>query len=214
MSVSSRIGTAPFETEATPRKGLATVLYRIGAGILLLIVAVAAATVFLVTLDLVPVATVTAVFQPIGDVLGTIPTADLLDRALVAGVAAVVGVAALALLARSPAGVTQAAGRHVLQADEQGLVVIGSESVETIAVQAAVMTPGVLEATVKARGRPTGPVRLRVLVEVLPGADVKRIGAKVQQAVRSSVEDLVGLAVRDANVEVHVMDPEDFAGVL
>jgi len=76
------------------------------------------------------------------------------------------------------------------------------------------MTAGVLDAHVKVRGPASGPVRLHVRVDVLPGADVKRIGSRVQGLVRSNVEELVGLAVRDANVVVHVMDPDDLRGVL
>ncbi|MFW5739987.1 MAG: alkaline shock response membrane anchor protein AmaP [Myxococcota bacterium] len=213
MSVSSRIG----ETTTTPKPGTgraAAVLLRIGTGVLLVLLAAVAAAVFLVALDLVPAATVTGIFTPLGDLLSRVTTADVLDRAIVAGAAAVIGVVALALLTRTQRSSARSASRHVLHSDDKGFVLIDSESVETVAEQAALLTAGVLETKVTVSGRPSGPVRLRVRVEVLPGADVKRIGPRVQEKVRRSVEDLVGLSVRDANVEVRVKDLDDLGGVL
>lgn len=214
MSVSSRIADAPTGAEAPTIGRAAIVLYRLGSSVLLLALAAVAAAVFLVALDLLAVSAVIGVFAPVGNLLGLVTSAGVMDRALVAGAAAVVSVAALALLVRAPRTVARNAAYHILQSDEKGLVVVGSESVETVAVQTAVMTAGVLNARVKVRGRASGPVRLNVRVEVLPGADVKRIGPRVQESVCSNVEELVGLTVRDANVEVHVMDPDDIRGLM
>lgn len=213
MSIASHIAR-PAVTDRNPTGRASSAILRGVAVVLLLLLAMACATVFLLALGLLPPSAVVAAFAPAGDLLHSVATLDFVDRAIAGAAAAAVGVAALALMVRAPRNVPHAATKHILHADEKGLVVIGSESVETVAEQAAVRAPGVLDARVRVKGRPSGPVRLRVRVEVLPGTDVKRVGPRVQDAVRSSVEDLVGLTVRDANVEVHVMDPDDLAEVM
>jgi len=197
-----------------PSGRVATLISQAATVVLLLVLAVASATVFLLALGLLPASAVVAAFAPVGELLGKVGTLELVDRALVGAAAALLGVAALALVVRTPREVSQVASKHVLQADEKGLVVIGSASVETIAVQTAIRSPGVLDARVTVRGRPSGPVRLQIRIDVLPGTDVKRLGPRVQDAVRRSVEDLVGLTVRDANIEVRVMDPDELVGAM
>jgi len=213
MSISSRIArptVADRESLGHPSALIVRAIFIL----LLLLVAIAAATVFLLALGLLPASSVVAVFAPLGDVLGAIAGSTFSDRALAAGAAAVVGVAALVLMARAPRELPQAPAKHILQADEKGLVVIAARSVETVAVQTVLRQPGVVDARVRVKGRPSGPVRLRIEVDVLPGADVKRLGSRIQDAGRTCVEDLVGLTVRDANVEVRVLDPEDLAEVM
>jgi hypothetical protein len=210
--------TSRFErtevAQRNPSGRVASLVSQATTVVLLLGLAVAAATVFLLALGLLPASAVVAAFAPVGELLGKVGTLEMVDRALVGAAAGLLGVAALALAVRTPRDVPLVASKHVLQADEKGLVVIGSASVETIAVQTAVLSPGVLDAQVTVRGRPSGPVRLQIRIDVLPGTDVKRLGPRVQDAVRRSVEDLVGLSVRDANIEVRVMDPDELVGAL
>jgi hypothetical protein len=204
----------PVVAEGRPPGRAAAMVSRALAGVALLVLAVASAIAFLVALGLIPPPAILAAAAQVGEAVSKVGMLDLLDRALIAAAAAVLGVAALSFLARRSPLVQRSAGIHVLQADENGLVVIGSASVESVATQTALQAAGVLNARVSVRGRPTGPVRLRIDVDVLPGGEVKRLGPRVQDAVRQSMEDLVGLTVRDVNVEVHVMDLDDLTGVM
>ncbi len=205
----------PGEEQSAAPGRAAQILTRAATAVLLVLLAALSAVVFLLALDIISTASVANLLSPVDGVLSKITAADLLDRALVAGASALIGVAALALLVRVPSGgAPRAPGKHVLQADDKGLVVIGSESVETVAVETAIRTPGVLDATVRVRGRPSGPIRLHVRVDVLPGSEVKLLGPRVQESVHRSVEDLVGLPVRDANVEVHVLDADELSRVV
>jgi len=213
MSMTSRL-IKPEVAKQQPPDRAAAMVSRAMAGVALLVLAVVSAMAFLLALGLIPSPAVLAAVARVGEVLGGIGTLAFLDRALIAAAGAILGVAALSLMARRPRLLQQGAGIHVLQADEKGLVVIGSASVETVAAQTALQSAGVLNARVKVRGRPSGPVRLQIHLDVLPGTEVKHLGPRVQDAVRRSVEDLVGLKVRDANVEVHVMDLDDLAGVM
>ena len=213
MSMTSSM-IKPVVAERRPPGPAAAIASRALAGVALLVLALVSAIAFLVALGLIPPPAVLAAVARVGEAVSRVGTLDLLDRALIAAAAAILGVAALSFLARRSRLVEQSAGIHVLQADEKGLVVIGSASVESVATQTALRAAGVLDARVSVRGRPTGPVRLRIDVDVLPGGEVKRLGPRVQDAVRQSMEDLVGLTVRDVNVEVHVMDLDDLTGVM
>lgn len=211
--MSSRLIKPEAAVQQPPGRASAMVS-RVLAGVALLVVAMLSAMTFLLALGLLPPSAISAAVARAGEALGGIETLALLDRALIAAAAAVLSIAALSLLVRKTRSGQTEAGIHLLQADEKGLVVIGSASVETVATLTALQAAGVLNARVKVRGRLSGPVRLRIHLDVLPGTEVKLLGPRVQEAVRRSVEDLVGLTVRDANVQVHVMDLDELVGVM
>lgn len=213
MRMTSRL-IKPQVAELRSPGRAAAVASRAIAGVALLVCAMASAMLFLLALGLLPPSAILAAAARGGEALSRVGSLAFVDRAVVAAAAAVLSVVALSLLARGPRLLRRSAGIHVLQADEKGLVVIGSASVETVAAQTALQSPGVLNARVSVSGRPSGPVGLQIHLDVLPGTDVKRLGPRIQDEVRRSVEDLVGLTVRDANVEVHVMDLDDLAGVM
>lgn len=209
MSHASDSGTRN-RTRAAPSPDL---LPRLVVTVLLVIFASTAATVLLLALGLLPPSAVVSVFAPIGDVLRSVPAADVADRGLIAGAAALLGVCALALIAWAPRAIRRRMVRHVLDVDEKGLIVIGTESVETVALISAIKSAGVLDARVSVSGRSTGPVRVAIRVDALPGTDLKQLGADVRDTVRRNVEQLVGLQVSDARVEVQVAEFEDLIEV-
>ncbi len=133
----------------------------------------------------------------------------------VAGGALLIGVLALVLLLypRSPLR-RGSASMHLLSMDERGFVVVDSQGIASVAAQAAASVQGVLEADADVRGTGMSPVRLQVLVGVLPGTGVKQIGDQVREAVREAVETLVGVQVRDVSARVEILEPEALHRVL
>lgn len=183
--------------------------------VVLLAVALGAAALFLVVAGAVPATDLAASVRWPFDRLAQLSGWSRLGWGAGAAAASMV---ALSLLVRTlrpgmaaPRGV---AHHHILQSDESGLLVIDSASLETIAGEAARSAPGVIDVEVRVRGKATGPVQVLAKVDVLPGAHVRLAGDEARKLIRTSIEELGGLAVRDANVEVRVIDPDTFIAVL
>ena len=211
MHLATRVSDSPYP--ARPQAGVVDVTARVMAFLMLLGLAIVSAAVFLIALGLVQPLVVSDAFAKLGGTLGAVATVDRFDRVVIAVVAALVGLIALSLLvARQRLPAERMPACHVVQSDDKGLVLIGAESVESVASQTALRVAGVLDARARVRGRATGPIRLKLRVDVLPGTDVKRIGPRVQDSVMRSVQEGVGLDVRDAVVEVRVVDLEQLAG--
>lgn len=142
--------------------------------------------------------------------LGVFDEGPLATRALVAGVSLVLGLAVLALLVgKLPGRAAAAAGSvHVVTADDEGMVVIASEGLESLVKLAVTRTHGIVEAAVSVRGRGASPVGLKVKALARPGTDLGRAGKEVRSAARSAVERLGGLTVGDVVVKLDVLAPE------
>lgn len=104
--------------------------------------------------------------------------------------------------------------RYLLVADEEGFVLVETQSVAIVAKQAAYQVKGVVEADVRVIAAGGAAVRVGVELVVHPGADVKNAGAAVKDGVRDAVERLVGLDVQDVMVNVRVAEPDELAGIL
>ena len=100
---------------------------------------------------------------------------------------------------------------HVVSADEQGLVVVGSRGVESVALTAIHTVRGVVDARVAVRGRIVGPVKLAVTLWVSAAGDLPRIGDAAREAARDAVTRLAGIDVDDVSVRVVVVRVEEIA---
>lgn len=149
--------------------------------------------------------------------LGEIRARSALDRTLIAAGALLLAVAGVALLVRSLApgpSAPRAASRHVLVADDQGFVLVETRSIAIVATTAALRIGGVVNAKVDVQGTGGSPVRLRVELQVHPGADIKRVGTQVRHDAREAVERMVGIDVSEVAVSVRVLEPDELSRVL
>lgn len=144
-------------------------------------------------------------------VFGVFETGTLATRALIAVVSLLLGLAVLAVLVgklpgRGPS--PTAGANHVVSADDEGMVVIASEGVESLVKLAATRTHGVIDAHVSVRGRGASPVGIRIKAITRPGTDMSRCGKELRDAARTAVERLGGLTVADVVVKLDVMSPD------
>jgi uncharacterized alkaline shock family protein YloU len=129
-------------------------------------------------------------------------------------VAAAVGSLALGfgstlLALRRHTGAPNGPSAHILVSDERGHVVVHAPAIASLAETAVLRTPGVLSAQVRVEGHGVGPVRLRVLVQVLGGTELPRTGDEVREAARHAVEQLAGLDVHGVVVRIDVLRPDE-----
>lgn len=103
---------------------------------------------------------------------------------------------------------------HMLDADERGFVVVESRGVAVVAEQAAMSTVGVIGAAAEIKGGGTTPVRVRVHLEVYPGANIKKAGTQVREAVARAMEELIGLEVQNITVSARVIETDAMVRVL
>jgi hypothetical protein len=199
---------------AWPLRPRGFVLDRLIVGLLLLAIALGAAGVFLNTLGLFS--------------LAWLPGGQAFERAIllpglphnlgpfVAGLCAVVvGLGAVLLLFRRIVPSTPAAGtHHVLSADDHGVVLVDKRGISTVAESAVERVNGVVDSRVRVIGQGSAPVRLHVRIWIHAGADLKRAGDEARATARRSVEELVGLEVLDALVQLHVVPLEDLEKVV
>lgn len=117
-------------------------------------------------------------------------------------------------LSGGPSARPDTRSRYLLVADEEGFVLVETESVAIVAKQAAYRIKGVVEAHVRVLAAGGSAVRVGVELVCHPGADVKNAGSSAKDGVREAVERLVGLDVQDVMVNVRVAEPDELAGIL
>ncbi|MFO8072205.1 MAG: alkaline shock response membrane anchor protein AmaP [Polyangia bacterium] len=191
------------------------VIYRVVIGIVLVLLAVASAFVVLAAVQAIELRHILADWSPPG--WRPLPFLDGLSwtsRLGVAAGAAIIGLVAIAITMRLFPRSASTAALHILEADEGGFVVVDSRSISTIAAQAAMSVQGVIDVEVAVKGTGTSPVRLKVEAGVYPGANVKRCGNEVREAVRRTVETLVGIDVRDVTIKAYVIETDALARVM
>lgn len=182
-------------------------------GLFLLALALAAAIVFLVAAGILGAEQVLADTELRASLLGFAEAGDSSQRAITAGVSALVGLGSLVFLfrrvgAESPGGGSLGAlhAQHILLADDEGMVMVSTPGIASVAETAAVRSHGVLDADVRVSGRGSAPVRVHVVAHAYRGADLKRAGREVRENVKSSVERLVGIEVTDVTVEIVISE--------
>ncbi len=210
----AKAATVSTRLQSGSRRGWAE---QVLVGILLLAVAVAGVVVFLVAAGLVAAEELIANESLRAGLLGFAQGGSATERAVTASASAVIGLGSLLLLFRRAGDRTDGAGsaqaRHILVADDEGMVMVSTAGIASVAETAAVRSHGVLEADVKVGGRGSAPVRIRVVAYAYRGADLKRAGREVRENVKSAVERLVGLDVTDVTVEIEVSEEELGRGV-
>lgn len=136
-----------------------------------------------------------------------------LDRLGVVALSLFVMLAALIFFVRLLGHRSLPAALHMLDASDQGFVVIESRGIESIAAQASASVHGVVDASARVWGTGTSPVRVRVDVGVHPGVNVRDAGTAVREAARDAVESLVGIGVLDVTVALRVLEPDELRKV-
>jgi hypothetical protein len=145
-----------------------------------------------------------------GPALGWIEQLPTWGRTAAAGGALLVGLTALAvtLSVRNGRRSEARGGVHVLEADERGLILVAHEGIESLARAAVARTPGVVESDVRVRSRGDG-VSLVVDIGVVELADVRKAGLAARDRAVEAAKKLAGLVVRDVQVRVEVLSPEE-----
>ncbi len=191
-----------------------TGLYRALGWLVVLAIAAACAGAFLVALDLVRPDQLVGGWAAGRDALALVDNAEGTELLVIAAGSVLVGILAIAVLLAPGSPRTRASSLHLLTSDDHGFVVVDSQGIARVAELAAVSAQGVLDASVRVEGSGMSPIRMKVDVGVVPGANIKQAGEDVRDAVRDAVERLVGIEVRDVNAAVHVMEPEEFSRLL
>lgn len=181
-------------------------------GILLLAIALAGAIVFLIATGLLDADQIIADDDLRSTLLGFAEGGTGTERLMTAGASAVIGLGSLVILFRrfgteSRGAIPGAiAAQHILLADDEGMVMVATDGIASVAEAAAVRSHGVIDADVRVSGRGSAPVRIRVVGHVYAGADLKRAGRETRENVKSAIERLVGLEVTDVTVEIVVSE--------
>jgi uncharacterized alkaline shock family protein YloU len=192
-----------------------SVVYRIIIGLFFFVLAVAAAFSLLVTTQLIDLRLLLGGWSyTVEPSLALLEGLSWTSRLGIAGGCAIIGLLAITVMLRQLKAPGQRARLHILESGERGFVVVDSRSISTIAAQAAMSAHGVIEVHVSVRGNGTSPVRLKVEAGVYPGANVKRCGAEMLEAVRETVESMVGIDVADVAVKAHVVETDAMTRIL
>lgn len=129
--------------------------------------------------------------------------------------AAVVGLLSLVVLLGTVSGQRRhGVALHVLDSDDRGFVVVDSRGIAIVAEEAAIGAHGVVAAEVDVMPRAARQVKLRVDVDVYPGANVKQAGQEARDRVREAVESMVGVEVSSITASTHVLEPDEMARAL
>lgn len=191
--------------------------FRLPASLLAIAIAAVAAVILLLALGVVAPADVSLGADQLEDRLAALHDAPVATRAAFGAGALAVGLIAIAVALRllGP-GSSRGSGAalHVLASDDRGFVVVDSRGIAIVAEEAAHTAPGVVNAEVDVTPRSATQVKLRVEVDVYPGANVKQAGNEARERARQAVEELVGIEVGAISASTHVLEPEEMARVL
>jgi hypothetical protein len=138
----------------------------------------------------------------------------LAGRVGAAAASIVLGLLSLSLFFRGIGITRRPRSIHILTADDKGLVVVDSHGIAVVAEAAATSAHGVMAAEVEVIPRGAQQVKLRLDVDVYPGANVKRAGTEARDACKDAVEKLVGVEVVGITATTHVLEPEEMARVM
>jgi hypothetical protein len=190
-------------------------LVSILVGLVGIAVATVAAAVFLVAIGLVDPAPVSLGLAAPEAWFGAVADGSFGVRVAVAVGAAVVGLFAVWIALRG-LGKRRRSGRavHVLDSDERGFVVVDARGIAIVAEEAARTAKGVVSAEVDVISQTARSVKLRLDVDVYPGANVRDAGNQARTRAREAVEELVGIEVGSVTASTHVLEPDEMARAL
>jgi hypothetical protein len=189
-------------------------VYRIIIGLFLITFSGSAAFILLVAIQAIETGQVFYGSIYAQNVFSFMDGLDWGERLGVAAVACIAGLISITIIFRLFSTPTTSTSVHILDIDERGIVVVDSSGISTIATQAALSAHGVVDARVFTKGASSAPLRLKVDVAVYPGANVKRAGSEVREAIREAVETLVGIDVGDIAVNAHIIKTDALVGLI
>ena len=137
-----------------------------------------------------------------------------LTRGLTVVGTAVGGLICFAVIIRQWTSARASSFFHLLDADDRGFVVVDSRGIAVVAEQAAMSAHGVIAAEATIKGSGTSPIRVRLRIQLYPGANIKRAGTQVREAVARAIDELVGLEVQDVTVSAHISETDAMIRVL
>lgn len=104
--------------------------------------------------------------------------------------------------------------RHILSADEQGMVVVEDRGISAVAEAAVHRLPGVVGCRVQVAGKGAAPIRLKVVLWASAAAELKALGDEARARAALAVEQLVGLKVHSVLLRVEVVALDEVRRIL
>jgi hypothetical protein len=190
-------------------------LLSVVVGLVGIAVAAIAAAVFLLAIGLVEPASVSLGLAGPEAWFGAVTEGPFGVRVVFAVGAAFVGLLAISIALRG-LGKRRRSDRavHVIDSDERGFVVVDARGIAIVAEEAARTAKGVVSAEVDVTSQAVRSVKLRVEVDVYPGANVREAGNQARTRAREAVEQLVGIEVGSVTASTHVLEPDEMARAL
>ncbi len=180
--------------------------------LLLLVIIGASAYIFLGTIGLVDMGIRTPFGWTLAEGLRLKNDPTGLNRLGVGAASLVVGLLFCGMLIRRlTGGGSQGPQRHILSADQGGMVLIESRSICTVAETAVRRVPGVTDVRVQVVGAWAEPVRLKLIVWASAAADIKDLCEEARKRAADAVVNQVGLEVKDVLIKPEVV-PLDQVG--
>jgi len=176
----------------------------------------AAAYIFLGTLGLVDMGLRTPFGWTLAEGLRLKDDPTGLNRLGVGAISLVMGLFLCGTLIRRITGGGGSSGpqRHILSADQGGMVLIESRSISTVAETSLKRIPGVTDARVQVVGAWAEPVRLKVIVWASAAAEIKELCEEARKRAADAVENQIGLDVKDVLVKPEVVPLEQVGRML
>ena len=182
--------------------------------LILLAITAAAAYIFLGTLGLVDMGLVTPFGWTLAEGLGLKSDPTGLNRLGVGAVSLVVGLLFCGVLIRRAFGTPRTPQKHILSADQAGMVLIDSRGVASVAEGAVKRVPGVTDVRVQVVGAWAEPVRLKIVLWVSAAAEIKEVCEDARARAASAVVSQVGLDVKDVLIKPEVVPLEQVGRML
>lgn len=211
-------GTTLSKQQAgTAASGGDTGFGRVVAGLFLLLLAFVAAVVFLTAAELIDTKGWMVLGVSLKDLLPLGRDAYGLGRVAVAAGSLLVGLVCLAMVFRglaSGAGAGDMRGRHILVADDKGMVMVETRGIVAVATAAVMRIRGVMDVQVEIIGQGASPIRLKLTTHISAAAEVKKVADEARLKALAAVESLVGIDVRESVAKVEVVPLEQVGRML
>lgn len=191
--------------------------YRIVTAFVLLVCIVASAFIFLFSIEAIRLEDLVDLVEiSVGGAILEIDWSvfSWLERSAIVVGSLVGGLVILVVLFRMMTPHRRSSALHLLEADDSGFVVVDSRGISTIAAQAALTAPGVVDVETTIHGTGFSPVRVKVGIGIYPRTNLLATGKEVRSAVKDAVERYAGIEVRDVAVKAHIVEADSFGRML
>ena len=198
MNTQTVQGTHRSLTRSTP------LLYRIAGDLVALCVLVSAIAIFLASVGLVDLALLG--LEGLGE---RIPSeCSWQSRIVIPASALSVSLLAAGFLVRKRSDSQGHNKLHIMSTDTVGMVCVSNTGLRTLAGALVRQQAAVVDVDVRITGKGAGPLAVRLLVAVHPGANVKEVGEEARRLAIDALERLAGMTVAVVDVEVRIAFPE------